>query len=334
VGTIDASGKFVGKSNGTTNVVATFNTFSDTSVIHVESAAGLVNLDPLESLDGWTITGEHLDSLSVVLATDQQTFGSASFQIGYKFTYDAATSPYMVYLQKPTRLYGIPDSIYLDARSDGRLHRLYYRFSDAEGGAFRGIAKRFMNSSTSFSMINTPMTGLAPLTSVTTETYPLTLERIEIQLAGETVQGRSTSGTIYVDNLRLKYPGSVTGVETKPLSPEAFALEQNYPNPFNPTTVVGYRVGGYGDQGSGTGDWGSVQGSESRVSNPGSRISSHVSLRIYDLLGREVAVLVNEEKAAGIYTARWDASGMPSGIYFYRLTSGEFAQTRKLVLMK
>ena len=88
--------------------------------------------------------------------------------------------------------------------------------------------------------------------------------------------------------------------------PKAFELLQNYPNPFNPSTKIGFKL----------------------------QASGFTSLRIFDLLGREVATLVNEELRPGSYEAPWDASGFPSGIYFYTLTSGEFTETKKLVLVK
>jgi hypothetical protein len=92
--------------------------------------------------------------------------------------------------------------------------------------------------------------------------------------------------------------------------PTSFALEQNYPNPFNPVTGIRYQVSGVSGQ------------------------SSVVSLKVYDLLGREVAVLVNERKNAGTYEVQFDGSKLASGVYFYRIQAGTFVQTRKLVLMK
>jgi endoglucanase len=103
------------------------------------------------------------------------------------------------------------------------------------------------------------------------------------------------------------------GVEGEAKIPQGFSLSQNYPNPFNPTTVMEYAVGG-------------VSGQQSVVSN--------VRLTIYDLLGREVATLVNEKKPAGNYTVRFDASGLASGVYLYRLTAGLYVETRRMVLMK
>lgn len=87
---------------------------------------------------------------------------------------------------------------------------------------------------------------------------------------------------------------------------EDFYLAQNYPNPFNPTTSFELRVRSY----------------------------EFVSLKIFDVMGREVAALMNERKSPGIYKVTWDASHLPSGVYFYRMTAGSFTETKKLVLMK
>jgi hypothetical protein len=91
-----------------------------------------------------------------------------------------------------------------------------------------------------------------------------------------------------------------------PTPPTAFRLGQNYPNPFNPSTIIHYQLS----------------------------MDNYVSLVVYDLLGREVAVLVNEEKPAGSYSVTFDASGLSSGVYLYRLSAGEFVRTRKMVLVR
>lgn len=88
--------------------------------------------------------------------------------------------------------------------------------------------------------------------------------------------------------------------------PKDFALNQNYPNPFNPVTKI-------------------------RFSIPK---SSGVKITIYDALGKEIENIVNEFLKPGTYEADWDASGIPSGTYFYRITSGEFSQTKKMILVK
>jgi photosystem II stability/assembly factor-like uncharacterized protein len=96
------------------------------------------------------------------------------------------------------------------------------------------------------------------------------------------------------------------GVHEAELQVSSFSLEQNYPNPFNATTKIGFRV----------------------------QDAGFTSLKVYGALGREVATLVNEVRQPGTYEATWDASGMPSGVYFYRITAGELTQVRKALLLK
>jgi len=104
------------------------------------------------------------------------------------------------------------------------------------------------------------------------------------------------------------FEGKVTAIDvSRETIPQTFQLSQNYPNPFNPTTSIRYTV--------------------SSITN--------VRLAIYDVLGREVATLVNEEKPAGEYTVRFDGSGLSSGVYFYRLeTSNGLVQTKKMILLR
>jgi hypothetical protein len=88
--------------------------------------------------------------------------------------------------------------------------------------------------------------------------------------------------------------------------PVQFTLEQNYPNPFNPTTAISYQLS----------------------------TNSFVTLKVYDLLGREVATLVNGQREAGSYQTTFDASHLSSGVYLYQLRAGDYVQTRKMALMK
>ncbi|HKJ81496.1 MAG TPA: T9SS type A sorting domain-containing protein [Ignavibacteriaceae bacterium] len=88
--------------------------------------------------------------------------------------------------------------------------------------------------------------------------------------------------------------------------PDNFNLEQNYPNPFNPTTIINFSIPKL----------------------------SLVTIKVYDILGNEIATLVNEEKPAGTYEITWNAANLPSGIYFYRMDAGSFISTKKLILLK
>jgi beta-glucosidase len=111
--------------------------------------------------------------------------------------------------------------------------------------------------------------------------------------------------------------GIATGINAAAgLQPIEFGLRQNFPNPFNPTTTVGYFVGGVV----------APSGSEGAATN--------VRLVVYDLLGREVAVLVDEPKAAGEYNVSFDGSGLSSGVYVYRLAQAGHVVSRKMVLLR
>jgi hypothetical protein len=105
----------------------------------------------------------------------------------------------------------------------------------------------------------------------------------------------------------LKYAQITVSVEPDGTGlPGTFSLSQNYPNPFNPSTTIQFAL----------------------------PKSGRVELKVYNTLGQEVVTLVNEEKVAGIYSALWNAGGVASGVYFFRLQAGEFTQTRKLLLLK
>ena len=101
--------------------------------------------------------------------------------------------------------------------------------------------------------------------------------------------------------------------------PNEFALEQNYPNPFNPTTTIQYAIPNV---------------ASGLPAGQASFSLSNVQLKIYDLLGREVRTLVNEVKSPGTYEVKFDASQFTSGVYFYKLQSGDFTEIKKMLLMK
>ena len=135
------------------------------------------------------------------------------------------------------------------------------------------------------------------------------------------------NGTI----LRVSLPVITSaGGSQEPTSPGTFLLFQNYPNPFNPTTKIGFRLPASVAQSgqAGISDF-------ARLPSPSSQGGQgFVSLKVYDLLGREVATLVNEKKAPGSYAVTFDASDLASGVYFYRLQAGDFVQTRKLLVLR
>ncbi|MCU0415384.1 MAG: T9SS type A sorting domain-containing protein [Ignavibacteriaceae bacterium] len=98
----------------------------------------------------------------------------------------------------------------------------------------------------------------------------------------------------------------IVGVEDEGTIPTEFALEQNYPNPFNPSTTFRYSV----------------------------PTQSKVVIKVFDVLGNEIATLMDEEKSVGTYELTWNAANLSSGIYFYQLKASDYVQTRKMILLK
>ena len=124
------------------------------------------------------------------------------------------------------------------------------------------------------------------------------------------------------DRTILKY-GLLTGVEQQPTQPTEFKLEQNYPNPFNPVTTIRYTI--------------PTPPSSSPLAKGRNEVG-FVTLKVYDVLGNEVATLVNEEKSAGTYEVMFNPESSirypASGIYFYQLKAGDYLETKKMILMK
>ncbi len=135
--------------------------------------------------------------------------------------------------------------------------------------------------------------------------------RISSQITLETYKNLnySSDGVIdlIVDEEERQTAGTRESFDFKDLTtPKTYELSQNYPNPFNPSTTIEFTV----------------------------PKDAAVTLKIYDVLGKEVATLVNEQKPTGTYIVNWNASNFSSGLYFYKLTAGEFNQTKKMFLVK
>lgn len=145
---------------------------------------------------------------------------------------------------------------------------------------------------------------------------------IDLRLVSVETDGNSTELLVMPAFAVGNWSGQVLTDVDEPINgvPMEFALEQNYPNPFNPATVISYTV--------------AAPSAGLSLSKAGAEGPVHVRLAVYDLLGREVAQLVNEERPAGTQSVTWDARHLPSGVYYYRLTAGGFTDVKKMVLLR
>jgi photosystem II stability/assembly factor-like uncharacterized protein len=112
----------------------------------------------------------------------------------------------------------------------------------------------------------------------------------------------------YTTNVVRKYVGPPLSVEEEQIDeiPTGYSLSQNYPNPFNPSTTFRYSI----------------------------PQTSKVVIKVYDILGNEIATLMDEEKSVGTYELTWNASSLPSGVYFYQIKAGSYIETKKMMLLK
>lgn len=132
--------------------------------------------------------------------------------------------------------------------------------------------------------------------------YPISGTLYHLSFADTSTGWAVTSGG---EILRYR-PSGTTAVEGQTNAPEQYVLHQNYPNPFNPSTMIQFEI----------------------------PMASHVSLKVFDVLGRELATLVDDTRAAGRYTVGFDASGLSSGVYLYRLYAGGVSLTRRMLLLR
>ena len=132
--------------------------------------------------------------------------------------------------------------------------------------------------------------------------YPI-LVRDSCLFIGGRPSDSLTKSNILVMKLDQKFG---TGINDDYQFLNSYKLSQNYPNPFNPSTSMQYSVNS----------------------------TQNVILKVYDLLGREIAILVNEEKPAGNYEVEFNGNGLPSGVYFYQLKAGNYIETNKMILLK
>jgi photosystem II stability/assembly factor-like uncharacterized protein len=151
--------------------------------------------------------------------------------------------------------------------------------------------------------------GVYSLPFLATGSHKIICTRLGYRNDSTTVTVMSNSNLDSINFYLYKFISGIRQVENT--LPTEYKLFQNYPNPFNPATNIRYSI-------------------PSNVN----RQSSNVILKIYDLLGKEIATLVNEKQSPGTYEVTFDAGSLPSGIYFYTLTSGDFKGTKRFVLIK
>jgi hypothetical protein len=189
----------------------------------------------------------------------------------------------------------------------------YYQFSSIEGDRLAinvGLFIGGVENGTPVGLAAEPLTST--VTGYTQFTVPFVYLNpgvpdtcvIQVQIVGPNGGDFHVGSSFLLDDLAMSGTTDVVqGSGTIPITP---SLEQNYPNPFNPSTTIRYEL----------------------------PRASHVTLTVYDLLGREVATLIDDVEEPGYKSVEWNAASVASGVYLYRLKAGSFVQTRKMTILK
>ena len=301
------NGVFKGLKEGVTNVIGIFDGVSDTAQIEVQIGSGILQVGNFESIEGISLEGENIDlaNSSVSISDSIFTSGSNSLELNYQFTY-AGTPSTWAYLRTNIPVFGVPDTILIDGATDGKRHLIDLIVTDDNAEEFTIRLKRYADN-TEFDAYYLSMENILPVDPFSNFYYPITITGIGIKLKSEQQIGEIYSGSLFFDNMRISYPNKLSvSIEENIEVPSESELIQNYPNPFNPTTVISFKL------------------AESGLT----------SLKVYDILGREVSTLLNENMTSGTHKISFNASNLSSGIYIYQLTTETGSQSKRMTLIK
>jgi uncharacterized protein YfaQ (DUF2300 family) len=170
-------------------------------------------------------------------------------------------------------------------------------FFTSAGGVSANYVARFNTQTNTWSAL-----GTGSQNGVSGPVFALAVVGNEVFVGGDF----TSAGGVSANSVARWNSGTSRVEQLSSTAPKTFLLEQNYPNPFNPSTTIRYQL----------------------------PVASEVKLEVYDVLGKKVATLVSERQAAGYYQYVWNANGLTSGVYFYRLQAGTFTQTKKMILVK
>lgn len=208
--------------------------------------------------------------------------------------------------------YEVPDTLAIDVRIISKTSNIIeHRISIGIQGSnwyFSGYEKKVNLNSPEWQKIKIDMTkekiSYKDFFKLYITNLPISKDScyISIDIAVDNLRGIYANGKEIVFD---DFSGELTDVKNEVI-PTKLVLEQNYPNPFNPTTSIKFSI----------------------------PKQEFVNLKVYDILGKEITTLVNEVKSAGNYEVNFNASNLPSGTYFYRIQSGNYVETKKMILIK
>jgi exopolysaccharide biosynthesis protein len=312
VGTINSSGFFTATTSGEGQVIAEYNGIQGTSPVTVGIPTAVI-IDDFSNTSNFSISGVNVNLSGCSLETDSTQFISSPSSA--KLTYDLTTGgTSALYMNCSIPISGTPDKIGINVYGDNKQHWLRGEFEDADNEKF---LINFTEAAPGINWIaewkyleksfdDAQQSWVNPTAVLT---FPITWKRIYLV---ETDDSKKDHGIIYLDDFQVDF--ILSDIEEHNPIPTEFKLDQNYPNPFNPSTIIKYSI----------------------------PERAFVVLKIFDLLGKEVMTLVNEEKDAGNYKIEFNATStlinrsgsLSTGIYFYRLSAAKNFISKKMLFLK
>lgn len=309
VGTISESGFFTATESGEGLIVAQYDTITGSVPVTVGISTSVL-VDDFSSVSGFTLTGLVVDMGQCSLTTDDSLFISppSSGKLSYKLTTGGTSA---LYMNCNIPVSGHPDKVGIHVYGDGNGHWLRGEFENSTGQKFLinfTEATPGIDWVDEWKLIEVELSDAIPSWANPTAvlTYPIKWTRFYI---AETKDDNKGSGVIYFDDFIIDFISTKTDQEIS--VPGSFKLEQNFPNPFNPVTQIAYTI----------------------------PENSDVSLVIYDLNGRCLKEWNRNNQAPGSYSVEWDGSNhggmkVSTGLYLYKLTAGEYSDTKKMIIIK
>lgn len=313
VGTIDSLGKFTGISEGITKIVVNWNSISDTAIVTISIKNGTSLLSSFDNLDNWTFSGENIDTSksNIEIVNSHFTEGNSSIKLNYNFVYQSGVQNW-AYLNTNIPIEGIPLNFGLDVNGNDFKHSIAFIVTNYSGEEFAILADKSLDVDENFDTLKAKFTNPIPLVASNVFHFPITLTKIAVILASGRVVNTNYSGSIFFDNLTANYSEPIVSVNESNNLITEYRLEQNYPNPFNPTTTIQYAI----------------------LQNGNDNSAQLITLKICNILGQEIATLVNKEQTAGNYSIQFNARNLASGVYYYTLKAGNFTQSKKMLLLR
>lgn len=306
IGAISNDGIFTAAQKGQGQVIASFQSIVGSTAVFVGVASDVV-VDDFTTSSNWSLSGVRVNLSVCGFKTDSSLFISAPSS--GKLDYILATGgTSALYLNCSIPISGSPEAIGIYVYGDGKGHWLRGEFDDVDGEKF---LVNFTEASPGIDWTNSWKYLRIPLSNAIIHwgnpdarlNFPITWKRIYL---AETDESKKNSGTLNVDDFTAHFIETSIGDDNRFLAPLHFNLEQNFPNPFNPDTKIAF----------------------------GLPKDTLVKLEIFNILGERIATLLNCEMAAGSHAIKFNACQLTSGIYLYRINTGDFQATKRMLVIK